>query len=118
MDDAARREALLDGSAWRAFYRPVCVNGVNARRRADGSVRLVVAHQDPRLPAVRTPGVEALGVVPESFLAEAEPVEWMAEAALALCTPGAPTGRIALSGPLLEELGRAPRTLDGSRPLA
>lgn len=31
-------------------YRPVCVNGVNARRRADGSVRLIVAHEDPGLP--------------------------------------------------------------------
>lgn len=31
-------------------YRPVCVNGVNARRRGDGSVRLVVAHEDPGLP--------------------------------------------------------------------
>jgi NAD(P)-dependent dehydrogenase (short-subunit alcohol dehydrogenase family) len=67
--------------------------------------------------AVRTPGVEALGMVPEAFLAEAEPVEWMAEAALALCVPGAPTGRIAFSGPLLDELGRAPRSLDGRRAL-
>ena len=65
--------------------------------------------------AVRTPGVEALGVVPEAYLADAEPIEWMAEAALALCTPGAPTGRVALSGPLLEELGRRPRSLDGGR---
>lgn len=31
-------------------YRPVTVNGVNARRRADGSVRIVVAHEDPALP--------------------------------------------------------------------
>jgi len=55
--------------------------------------------------AVMTPGVEALGVVPdESFT---EPVEWIAEAALALCTcdPNALTGRVTYSRPLLEELG-------------
>ncbi|MDX1649402.1 MAG: hypothetical protein R3263_06070, partial [Myxococcota bacterium] len=33
-------------------WRPVTVNGVNARRRADGSVRIVVAHEDPGLPDV------------------------------------------------------------------
>jgi NAD(P)-dependent dehydrogenase (short-subunit alcohol dehydrogenase family) len=77
----------------------------------------VVVNSLSPVAAVRTPGVEALGVVPEAFLAEAEPVEWMAEAALALCVPGAPSGRVAFSGPLLEELGRAPRTLDGTRPL-
>ena len=43
-----------------------------------------------------------------------EPVEFMAEAALALCA-GAPrtlTGRVAYSSPLLTELGRTVRTLD------
>jgi NAD(P)-dependent dehydrogenase (short-subunit alcohol dehydrogenase family) len=56
--------------------------------------------------AVMTPGVEALGVVPdESYL---EPIEWIVEAALALCTcdPTRLTGRIAYTRPLLEELGR------------
>ena len=44
-----------------------------------------------------------------------EPMETMVEAALALCTgdPRVLTSRIAYSIPLLEELGRAVRTLDG-----
>jgi NAD(P)-dependent dehydrogenase (short-subunit alcohol dehydrogenase family) len=69
------------------------------------------------LAAVMTPGVEALGIVPEEFRATAEPVESMAEAALALCVPGSVTGRVLLSTPFLEELGREIRTLDGSGPL-
>lgn len=65
--------------------------------------------------AVLTPGVEALGIVPEAFRASAEPVEHMAEATLALCEPGDPmiTGRVLFSGPLLAELGREARTLGG-----
>jgi len=58
--------------------------------------------------AVLTPGVAALGVVPdESFL---EPIELIVEAALVLCTcdPRETTGRIAYSRPLLDELGLAP----------
>ena len=64
--------------------------------------------------AVLTPGVEALGVVPEAFRRTAEPVEAMAEAALALCADGAPTGRVAYSLELLAELGLPVRALDGS----
>ena len=64
--------------------------------------------------AVMTPGVVALGFVPQEAIDAAEPVEAMAEAALALCVPDAPTGRVAYSLPLLEELGRPIRTLDGS----
>jgi len=47
-----------------------------------------------------------------------EPIEHMAEAALALCSgpPSVLTGRIAFTRPLLDELGRTPRGLDG-RPL-
>lgn len=63
--------------------------------------------------AVMTPGVEALGVVPEAFRLRAEPVEVMAEAALALCSPGAPTGRILYSVEFLRETGRDVRGLDG-----
>jgi NAD(P)-dependent dehydrogenase (short-subunit alcohol dehydrogenase family) len=63
--------------------------------------------------AVLTPGVEALGVVPESFRRTAEPVEAMAEAAVVLCAPGAPTGRVAYSLELLASLGRPIRRLDG-----
>jgi len=64
--------------------------------------------------AVMTDAVEQLGVVPDdpSML---EPLEVMAEAALALCTcdPRVMTGRVAISAQLLEELGRAARSLDG-----
>jgi NAD(P)-dependent dehydrogenase (short-subunit alcohol dehydrogenase family) len=65
--------------------------------------------------AVMTPGVEATDVgkwiAPEMI----EPVEAMAEAALALCSgdPATLTGRVAYSGRLLEELERKIRTLDG-----
>jgi NAD(P)-dependent dehydrogenase (short-subunit alcohol dehydrogenase family) len=67
--------------------------------------------------AVLTPGVEALGIVPEAFRTTAEPVEAMAEAAVVLCAPGAPTGRVAYSLDLLASLGRPIRTLDGSTAL-
>jgi citronellol/citronellal dehydrogenase len=69
--------------------------------------------------AVLTPGVLALGVVPDAWRESAEPVELLAEATLALCEPRDPpiTGRVLLSKPLLDELGRAARTLDGTKPL-
>jgi NAD(P)-dependent dehydrogenase (short-subunit alcohol dehydrogenase family) len=65
--------------------------------------------------AVLTPGVLALGVVPEAWRETAEPVECMAEAALALCERRDPpiSGRILYSRPFLAELGRAVRALDG-----
>ena len=52
--------------------------------------------------------------------AHMEPVEAMAEAALALCSrpPAQLSGRCVLSLPLLRELGLAVRTLDGREPLA
>jgi NAD(P)-dependent dehydrogenase (short-subunit alcohol dehydrogenase family) len=67
--------------------------------------------------AVRTPGVEALGMLPEGRPDLIEPMEVMVEAALALVSgdPRVLTGRVAYSRSLLAELGRAPRTLDGSR---
>jgi citronellol/citronellal dehydrogenase len=67
--------------------------------------------------AVMTPGAEAHGIVPEEYRANAEPVEAMAEAALALCvtTDRTLTGRILYSIPILDELGRPVRTLDGAR---
>ncbi|MDP6244265.1 MAG: short-chain dehydrogenase, partial [Myxococcota bacterium] len=66
--------------------------------------------------AVLTPGALAIGVIPDEHKATAEPVECMAESALALCEPTEPilTGRIVYSKPLLEELGREVRTLDGT----
>lgn len=69
--------------------------------------------------AVMTPGAVATGVVPPEVAEVAEPVECMAEAALALCEPRDPmlTGRVLFSKPLLEELSRPVRSLDGTRPL-
>lgn len=111
-DDFARHGGdLLYGTTKAALDR--MSTGLAAELDEDG---IVVNALSP-VAAVRTPGVEALGIVPEAWLKEAEPVEWMAEAALALCTPGAPSGRVALSGSLLEELGRRPHSLDGARPL-
>lgn len=63
--------------------------------------------------AVATPGAVAMGLVPENP-AHVEPVEQMAEAALALCTADL-TGRVVTSGDLLRELGVPVRTLDGRR---
>jgi NAD(P)-dependent dehydrogenase (short-subunit alcohol dehydrogenase family) len=65
--------------------------------------------------AVLTPGAQAHDVVPEEFLRTAEPIELMAEATLALCEPREPmlTGRVAYTKPLLAELGRRVKTLDG-----
>lgn len=70
--------------------------------------------------AVPTEGTEALGVVPDEALAEAESREAMAEAALALCVTRDPklTGRITFCTPLIEELGRKVYTVDGKTELA
>ncbi len=65
--------------------------------------------------AVITPGVEALGIADWIEPSMTEPIEAMAEAALALCTgdPSTLTGRVVYSLELLAELGRVLRTLDG-----
>lgn len=70
--------------------------------------------------AVPTEGTEALGVVPEEALAEAESREAMAEAALGLCVTRDPkmTGRITFCTPILEELGRKVYSVDGKTELA
>ena len=62
---------------------------------------------------VRTP--VAAGVIPDLPDSAWEPMETMVEAALALCTaePRSLTSRVAYSQPLLVELGRTVRTLDG-----
>ncbi len=69
--------------------------------------------------AVRTEAALQLGVIPDDP-ASSEPLEWMVEAALALCSgdPATLTGRVVTSGGLLAELGRAVRTLDGRAELA
>ena len=61
--------------------------------------------------AVRTPGAEALvGELMQKHPELVEPVEWLAEAVLALatCDPRTCTGRILYSGPFLDEIGRKP----------
>ena len=66
--------------------------------------------------AVATPGVVALGLMPGEHT-HMEPVEQMAEAALALATASAATltGWIGTSEQVLLQLGREVRNLDGSR---
>jgi citronellol/citronellal dehydrogenase len=62
--------------------------------------------------AVRTPGAEALvGRLMDEHPELVEPVEWLAEAVLALatCDPRTCSGRILYSGPFLDEIGRKPR---------
>jgi NAD(P)-dependent dehydrogenase (short-subunit alcohol dehydrogenase family) len=64
-------------------------------------------------PAVATENAQTVAALDDSFI---EPMETMAEAALALCTgePAVLTGRVATSLSLLCELDRAVYTLDGS----
>jgi NAD(P)-dependent dehydrogenase (short-subunit alcohol dehydrogenase family) len=67
--------------------------------------------------AVRTPGADALVAdLMARNPALVEPMEVMVESILALCTgdPAVLTGRIVLSGPLLDELGITPKNLDGT----
>ena len=68
--------------------------------------------------AVASEGAVASGTIDEG--AHYEPLEAMAEAALALCTRPADglSGRSVLSLPLLRELGITVHTLDGREPLA
>ena len=88
--------------------------GLAAEFYADG----VAVNALAPVAAVMTPGVEATDVgkwiAPEMI----EPVEAMAEAALALASgdPAALTGRVAYSVRFLEEIGRPIRTLDGRAP--
>ena len=66
--------------------------------------------------AVLTPGMARLDLTAYMDDSMIEPVEAMAEAAVALCScdPQKLTGRVTYSLPLLAELGRPIRTLDGS----
>lgn len=101
--------SMLYGSTKAALER--LTTGVAAAYAADG----IWVNSMAPVGAVPTEGTEALGVVPEEALAEAESREAMAEAALALCTTRDPklTGRITLCTPILEELGRSVRSVDG-----
>lgn len=105
--------SMLYGSTKAALER--LTTGVAAAYAADG----IWVNSTAPVGAVPTEGTEALGVVPEEALAEAESREAMAEAALALCTTRDPelTGRITLCTPILEELGRTVYTIDGKTAL-
>jgi 3-oxoacyl-[acyl-carrier protein] reductase len=65
--------------------------------------------------AILTPGVDALGVIQPGMEAYVEPVEHLAEAALALvlAPPRTMTGKIAFSYMFLDEIVRSTHSLDG-----
>jgi len=88
--------------------------GLAAETAGDG----VAVNSIAPVAAVLTPGVAALGVVPEGHPELLEPVELIAEATLALatCAPDAETGRILYTRSFLAERGLVPHTLDGARP--
>jgi NAD(P)-dependent dehydrogenase (short-subunit alcohol dehydrogenase family) len=106
--------ALLYGTTKAALDRFTA--GLAAEVFADG----IAVNSLAPVAAVRTPGVEALGMLPEDRPELIEPMEVMVEAALALVTgdPKRLTGRVVYSRPLLAELGRAVMTLDGRRRFA
>jgi citronellol/citronellal dehydrogenase len=87
--------------------------GLAAEVYADG----VAVNSLAPVAAVRTPGADALvGDVLDANPEIVEPLELFVEAALALAVadPVSLTGRICYSRPLLQELGREYRELDGS----
>jgi NAD(P)-dependent dehydrogenase (short-subunit alcohol dehydrogenase family) len=90
--------------------------GLAAELHADG----IAVNALAPLAVVITESVRASGAERWIEPSMVEPVEAMAEAALALVTgdPGKLTGRIAYSLRLLEELGREIRTLDGRNRLS
>jgi NAD(P)-dependent dehydrogenase (short-subunit alcohol dehydrogenase family) len=104
---------ILYGSSKAALERMTV--GLAAACAAD---ELQISAMAP-LGAVPTEGAEATGVVPEEAWVDAESREAMAEASLALCSTRDPklNGRITYCTPILEELGRSVRTIDGSREL-
>lgn len=106
--------SILYGSTKAALERFTC--GLAAAVSKDG----IWVNSMAPVGAVPTEGTEALGVVPEEALAEAESREAMAEASLALCATRDPrlTGRITFCTPILEELGRTVYATDGKTELA
>jgi NAD(P)-dependent dehydrogenase (short-subunit alcohol dehydrogenase family) len=105
--------ATLYGTSKAALER--LTTGLAAEVFADGIAVNAVAP----VWAVATPGVIAMGLTPDDP-AYVEPVEQMAEAALALCAvdAGQMTGRCLTSAAVLEALDRPVRTLDGRAPFA
>lgn len=108
------RTATLYGSTKAALER--MTTGMAAAMHEDG----IWVNSMAPVGAVMTEGAIALGVVPEDAVRKAESLEAMAEASLALCTTRDPqlTGRITYCTPLLGELERTVRTLDGREELA
>ena len=105
---AVRGGSLLYGVTKAALNR--FTNGLGADLQPHG---IAVNSVEP-VAAVMTPGVEALGIdVADVFV---ESLEVMAEASLALatCDPNELAGRITQATPLLEELQRPVRALDGN----
>ena len=86
--------------------------GIAAELHADG----IAVNTLAPVAAVITAGVAAVGADKWIEPSMIEPVEAMAEAALALCCcdPAKLTGRVTYSLRLLEELGREIRSLDGT----
>jgi citronellol/citronellal dehydrogenase len=109
-DFAVHGGALLYGLTKAALDRFSV--GLAAEVYADG---IAVNSLSPVV-AVRTEGAEALKMLPADRPDLVEPLEVMVEAALALCIgdPSVLTGRIVQSRALLAELGRKPRTIDGT----
>ena len=107
-DSFAQHPDLVYGLTKSALDR--FTNGLAAEVIGDGiACNLVMP-----VGGVITPGVEAIGT--ELTEDQSEPLETMVEAVIAacVCNPKQLNGRIAASIPLLEELGRPVRTLDGS----
>ena len=103
--------AATYGSSKAALER--YTTGLASELYADGIAVNAVAP----VAAVRTPGADALVAdLMARNPALVEPMEVMVEAIVALCTgdPAVLTGRIVLSGHLLDELGITPRNLDGT----
>ena len=106
-DFAVRGGSLLYGTTKAALNR--FTNGLGAELQPHG---IAVNSVEP-VAAVLTPGVKALGIDVEGVFVES--LEVMAEAVLALatCDPEQLAGRITQATPLLEELQRETRALDG-----
>jgi NAD(P)-dependent dehydrogenase (short-subunit alcohol dehydrogenase family) len=104
----AEHGATLYGASKAALERMTTGLAAEVHRRG------VAVNSLAPVAAVATPGAIAMDLLPDDP-AHVEPVEQMAEAALALCTgdPAALTGRVTTSAALLAELGRPVRALDG-----
>jgi NAD(P)-dependent dehydrogenase (short-subunit alcohol dehydrogenase family) len=105
----SRRRLHLYASGKAALDR--LTTGLAAELHRDG----IAVNTLAPVAAVITEGVRASGATPFIEPSMIEPVEAMAEAALALVVgdPEKLTGRVTYSLRLLEELGREVRTLDG-----